>query len=207
MLAEAVSQLPTRAKVFISASAVGFYGSRGDEPLDETSAPGKGFLADVCRQWEEAAAPARGAGIRTVQLRSGLVLSRKGGVLARVLPPFKMGAGGVVGTGRQWMSWISLTDATAAIQYAIGAAELSGPVNLTAPQPVCNAEFTRTLGTVLGRPRLVPLPAFAVKLLLGEMGDELLLAGQKVLPRKLLDAGFHFAHPDLESALRWELAH
>ena len=207
MLAEAVSQLPTRAKVFISASAVGFYGSRGDEPLDETSAPGKGFLADVCRQWEEAAAPARGAGIRTVQLRSGLVLSRKGGVLARVLPPFKMGAGGVVGTGRQWMSWISLTAATAAIQYAIGAAELSGPVNLTAPQPVCNAEFTRTLGTVLGRPRLVPLPAFAVKLLLGEMGDELLLAGQKVLPRKLLDAGFHFAHPDLESALRWELAH
>ena len=207
MLAEAVSQLPTRAKVFISASAVGFYGSRGDEPLDETSAPGKGFLADVCRQWEEAAAPARGAGVRTVQLRSGLVLSRKGGMLARVLAPFKMGAGGVVGTGRQWISWISLADATAAIQYAIGAAELSGPVNLTAPQPVCNAEFTRTLGKVLGRPTLVPLPAFAVKLLLGEMGDELLLAGQKVLPRKLLAAGFHFAHPDLESALRWELAH
>jgi uncharacterized protein len=207
MLAEAVSRLPTRPKVFISASAVGFYGSRGDESLDETSAPGRGFLADVCRQWEEAAAAARGAGIRTVQLRSGLVLSRKGGMLARVLPLFKMGAGGVVGTGRQWMSWISLADATAAIQFAIGAMTLSGPVNLTAPQPVCNAEFTRTLGKVLGRPRLVPLPAFAVKLLLGEMGDELLLAGQKVLPRKLLDAGFHFAHSDLESALRWELAH
>jgi len=206
MLAEVASQLQERPKVFISASAVGFYGSRGDESLDETSGPGTGFLADVCRQWEEAAAAARGAGIRTVQLRSGLVLSRKGGMLARVLAPFKMGAGGVVGTGRQWMSWISLDDATAAIQYAIGVAELSGPVNLTAPQPVCNADFTRTLGKVLGRPTLVPLPAFAVKLLLGEMGDELLLAGQKVLPRKLLASGFRFAHADLESALRWALA-
>jgi uncharacterized protein (TIGR01777 family) len=207
LLAEVVSRLPTRPKVFISASAVGFYGSRGDEVLDETSAPGTGFLADVCRQWEDAAAAARGAGIRTVQLRSGLVLSRKGGMLARVLSPFKMGAGGVVGTGRQWMSWISLDDATAAIQYAIGAAELSGPVNLTAPQPVSNAEFTRTLGKVLGRPTLVTLPAFAVRLLLGELGDELLLAGQKVLPRKLLAAGFRFAHLDIESALRWALTH
>lgn len=207
MLAEAVSQLPKRPKVFISASAVGFYGSRGDESLDETSAPGKGFLVDVCRQWEEAAAAARDAGIRTVQLRSGLVLSRKGGMLARVLAPFKLGAGGVVGTGRQWMSWIALADATAAIQYAIGTAELSGPVNLTAPQPVSNAEFTRTLGRVLGRPTLVPLPAFAVRLLFGEMGEELLLNGQKVLPRKLLASGFRFTHPDLESALRWELAH
>jgi len=207
MLAEAVSQLPTRPKVFLSASAVGFYGSRGDEVLDETSGPGEGFLADVCRQWEEAAAAARGAGLRAVQLRSGLVLSRKGGMLARVLPPFKVGAGGVVGTGQQWISWISLADATAAIQYAIGAAKLSGPVNLTAPQPVCNAEFAHTLGKVLGRPTLVPLPAFAVKLLLGELADELLLAGQKVLPHKLLAAGFHFAHSDLESALRWELTH
>jgi TIGR01777 family protein len=207
LLAEVVSRLPTRPKVFISASAVGFYGSRGDEVLDETSASGTGFLADVCRQWEEAGAAARDAGIRTVQLRSGLVLSRKGGMLARVLSPFKMGAGGVVGTGRQWMSWISLEDATAAIQYAISAAELSGPVNVTAPQPVCNAEFTRTLGKVIGRPTLVPLPAFAVSLLLGELGDELLLAGQKVLPRKLLAAGFRFAHSDLESALRWALTH
>jgi uncharacterized protein (TIGR01777 family) len=207
MLAAVVSQLPTRPKVFISASAVGFYGSRGDEALDETSAPGQGFLADVCCQWEEAAAAARDAGIRTVQLRTGLVLSRKGGMLARVLSAFKMGAGGVVGTGRQWMSWISLVDATAAIQHAIGTAELSGPVNLTAPQPVVHAEFTRTMGKVLGRPTLVPLPAFAVKLLFGEMGDELLLTGQKALPRKLLASGFQFAHPDLESALRWELAH
>ena len=207
MLAEVVSQLPTRPKVFISASAVGFYGSRGDEVLDETSARGQGFLADVCCQWEEAVAAARDAGIRTVQLRTGLVLSRKGGMLARVLQAFKLGAGGVVGTGRQWMSWISLVDATAAIQHAIGTAELSGPVNLTAPQPVAHAEFTRNLGKVLGRPTLVPLPAFAVKLLFGEMGDELLLTGQKALPRKLLASGFQFAHPDLESALRWELAH
>ena len=206
MLAEAVAQLPRRPKVFIAASAVGFYGSRGDEPLDETSAPGTGFLADVCQEWEEAAAPARDAGIRTVHLRTGLVLSRRGGLLARVLPPFKMGAGGIVGTGRQWLSWISLADATAAIQHAIGTAELSGPVNLTAPQPVPNAEFARTLGKILGRPTLVPVPAFAVRLLLGEMGDELMLSGQKVLPKKLLASGFRFAHPDLESALRWALA-
>jgi hypothetical protein len=207
LLAEVVSQLPRRPKVFLSASAVGFYGSRGDESLDESSAPGTGFLAEVCREWEGAAAAARDAGIRTVELRTGLVLSRKGGMLARVLPPFKMGAGGVVGTGRQWMSWISLADVTAAIQYAIGAEELSGPVNLTAPQPVPNAEFTRTLGKLLGRPRLVPLPVFAVRLLFGEMGDELLLSGQKVLPKKLLASGFQFTHPDLESALRWGLAH
>ena len=206
-LAEAVAQLPRRPKVFIAASAVGFYGSRGDEPLDETSAPGTGFLADVCQEWEEAAAPARDAGIRTVHLRTGLVLSRKGGLLARVLLAFKMGAGGIVGTGRQWLSWISLGDATAAIQYAIGAAELSGPVNLTAPQPVPNAEFARTLGKILGRPTLVPVPAFAVRLLLGEMGDELVLSGQKVMPRKLLASGFSFAHPDLESAIRWALTH
>jgi uncharacterized protein (TIGR01777 family) len=140
-------------------------------------------------------------------LRTGIVLSRQGGMLARVLPRFKMGAGVVVGTGRQWMSWISLADATAAIQYAIAAADLSGPVNLTTAQPVPNGEFTRTLGKILGRPTLLPFPAFAVKLLFGEMGDELLLAGQKALPKKLLASGFAFAHPDLESALRWALAH
>jgi hypothetical protein len=207
LLAQTAAQLPTRPKVFICASAVGFYGSRGDELLDEASAPGQGFLADVCRQWEEAAAPARDAGLRTVHLRSGIVLSRQGGMLARVLPRFKMGAGVVVGTGRQWMSWISLADATAAIQYAIAAADLSGPVNLTTAQPVPNGEFTRTLGKILGRPTLLPFPAFAVKLLFGEMGDELLLAGQKALPKKLLASGFAFAHPDLESALRWALAH
>ena len=206
-LAQVVAQLPRRPKLFIAASAVGFYGSRGDEPLDETSAPGTGFLADVCQEWEEAAAPARDAGIRTVHLRTGLVLSRRGGLLARLLPPFKMGAGGIVGTGRQWLSWISLADATAAIQYAIATAELSGPVNLTAPQPVPNAEFARTLGKILGRPTLVPVPAFAVRLLLGEMGDELVLSGQRVLPQKLLALGFPFAHPDLESAIRWALAH
>jgi uncharacterized protein (TIGR01777 family) len=128
-------------------------------------------------------------------------------MLAQVLLPFKMGAGGVVGTGRQWLSWISLDDATAAVQHTIAAVELSGPVNLTAPQPVPNVEFVHTLGKLLGRPTLVPLPAFAVKMLLGQMGDELLLAGQKVLPRKLLASGFQFAYPDLDSALRWALAH
>ena len=206
LLAEVVSQLPREPKVFISASAIGFYGLRGDEPLDETSTPGSGFLADVCQEWEAAAAPARDAGIRTVCLRTGLVLSRAGGMLAQVLLPFKMGAGGVVGTGRQWLSWISLADAAAGIQHAIATAELSGPVNLTAPQPVPNAEFVRTLGKLLGRPTLIPLPAFAVKVLFGEMGDELLLSGQRVLPQKLLASGFQFAHLDLESALRWALA-
>jgi uncharacterized protein (TIGR01777 family) len=206
LLAEVVAQLPRRPKVFISASAIGFYGPRGDESLDETSAPGTGFLADVCQEWEAAATPARDAGIRTVHLRTGLVLSRAGGMLAQVLLPFKMGAGGVVGTGRQWLSWISLADATAGIQHAIATAELSGPVNLTAPEPASNAEFVRTLGKLLSRPTLIPLPAFAVKMIFGEMGDELLLAGQKVLPKRLLASGFQFAHSDLESALRWALA-
>jgi uncharacterized protein (TIGR01777 family) len=207
LLAEVVARLPKKPKVFISASAIGFYGPRGDEPLDESSTPGSGFLADVCQEWEAAAAPARDAGIRTVHLRTGLVLSRAGGMLAQVLLPFKMGAGGVVGTGRQWLSWISLADATAAIQHAIATAELSGPVNLTAPQPVPNLEFARTLGKLLGRPTLFPLPAFAVKMLFGEMGDELLLAGQRVLPNKLLVSGFQFTHSDLVSALQWALAH
>jgi uncharacterized protein len=207
LLAQAAAQLPTRPQVFICASAVGFYGSRGDEALDETSASGQGFLPDVCRAWEDAAAPARYAGLRTVHLRSGIVLSRQGGILARVLPPFKMGAGGIVGTGEQWISWISLADAIAAIQHVIASAELLGPVNLTSPQPVSNAEFTHTLGKILSRPTVLSLPAFAVKLLLGEMGDELLLAGQKALPKKLLASGFAFAHSDLESALRWALAH
>lgn len=207
LLAEAAAHLSTKPKVFVCASAVGFYGSRGDESLDETSTSGQGFLPDVCRAWEDAAAPARDAGLRTVHLRSGVVLSRQGGMLARVLPPFKMGAGAVVGTGEQWISWISLADAIAAIQHTITAAGLSGPVNLTSPQPVPNAEFTHTLGKILGRPTLLPFPAFAVRLLLGEMGDELLLAGQRVLPKKLLASGFAFAHSDLESALRWALAH
>ena len=207
LLAQAAAQLPTRPQVFICASAVGFYGSRGDEALDETSASGQGFLPDVCRAWEDAGAPARDAGLRTVHLRTGVVLSCQGGMLARVLPPFKMGAGGVLGTGEQWISWISLADVIAAIRYVIASAELSGPVNLTSPQPVPNAEFTHTLGKILGRPTVLPLPAFAVKLLVGEMGDELLLAGQKVLPKKLLASGFTFAHSDLESALRWALAH
>jgi uncharacterized protein (TIGR01777 family) len=206
MLAQTVARLPHKPRVFISASAVGFYGSRGDQSLDEASAPGDGFLADVCRQWEEASRPARDAGIRTVQLRTGIVLSRAGGMLARVLPHFRMGAGGVVGTGRQWLSWISLADALAAIRHAIATVELAGPVNLTAPEPVPNVEFSRTLARLLGRPTLVPLPAFAVKMLFGEMGEELLLSGQKVLPRKLIASGFSFAHPDLESALRWALA-
>ena len=204
MLSEVVSLLPQKPKVFVSASAVGFYGARGDEVLDESSSPGTGFLPDVCRQWEDAASYARDAGISTVSLRTGIILSSKGGALARMLTPFKWGAGGVVGSGKQWMSWISLTDEAAAIHHAL-TTDLSGPVNLTAPNPVTNGEFTKTLGKVLGRPAVFPLPGFVVKLLFGEMGDELLLKGQKVLPKKLTVSGFRFFHPDLESALRFEL--
>jgi len=206
-LAELVAQLPQKPKVFISASAVGFYGSRADESLDEDSPAGAGFLADVCCEWEAASWAARDAGIRTVQLRTGIVLSGAGGMLARVLPHFRMGAGGIVGTGQQWLSWISLADALAAIEHVIATAGLVGPVNLTAPQPVPNLEFSRTLARLLGRPTLVPLPAFAVKVLFGEMGEELLLSGQKVIPKRLTDSGFSFAHPDLDSALHWALTH
>jgi uncharacterized protein (TIGR01777 family) len=175
--------------------------------LDEDSPAGAGFLADVCCEWEAASWAARDAGIRTVQLRTGIVLSGAGGMLARVLPHFRMGAGGIVGTGQQWLSWISLADALAAIEHVIATAGLVGPVNLTAPQPVPNLEFSRTLARLLGRPTLVPLPAFAVKVLFGEMGEELLLSGQKVIPKRLTDSGFSFAHPDLDSALHWALTH
>jgi uncharacterized protein (TIGR01777 family) len=205
MLAEVVSLLPKGPSVFVSASAVGFYGSRGDESLDESSAPGAGFLPDTCREWEEAAAPARSKGLRTVHLRTGIVLTPEGGALGRMLLPFRMGLGGVVGTGDQWMSWISLTDEVAAIRHVLQTPSLAGPVNLTAPDPVTNRDFTRTLGRVLRRPTVFPLPGFVVKAVFGEMGERLLLEGQRVLPRRLRESGFRFAHPDLETALRSEL--
>ncbi len=205
MLAEVVSLLPNKPKVFVSASAIGFYGDRGNEELTERSPIGTGFLPEVCAEWEAGTKPAMEKGIRTVRLRTGIVLSSKGGALAQMLTPFKFGLGGVTGTGRQWMSWISLTDEVAAIHEAIVNPELSGPVNLTSPFPVTNREFTKTLGKVLGRPTLFPLPGFVVKLLFGEMGEKLLLEGQKVLPKKLTDLGFRFSYSDLESALRFEL--
>lgn len=202
LVAETLAAMPRKPRVLVSASAVGFYGARGDEGLDESSAPGTGFLADVCGEWERAADPARAAGIRVVHLRFGVVLSRKGGALAKMLTPFKMGLGGRLGSGAQWMSWISLDDAIGAVLHALANDAVAGPVNAVAPNPVTNASFTKTLGGVLGRPTILPMPAFAARLAFGEMADHLLLTGQKVLPRRLLETGYRFRHPSLEEALR-----
>jgi uncharacterized protein (TIGR01777 family) len=201
-LASAAARSKRPPKVVVSASAVGYYGNRGDELLTEESAAGSGFLADVARQWESALTPATKAGIRTVSLRIGFVLSPRGGGLARMLTPFRMGLGGRVGNGRQWMSWISITDVVGVIQHALATESLRGPANTVAPHPVTNAEFTRTLGRVLGRPTIFPIPGFAVRLAFGEMGEALLLSSQRVQPAKLEASGFQFRHPELEGALR-----
>lgn len=201
LLAGALAGLRRKPKVFVCASAVGFYGDR-EEEVDEDSAPGAGFLSALCRAWEAAAEPAAAAGIRTVLLRIGVVLSPRGGALKKMLPPFKLGAGGAVGGGRQPMAWVALDDAVGAIEFVLENAALSGPVNLTAPGLVTNGEFARTLGAVLGRPVLLPLPAFAVRLLLGEMGEALLLGGAPVRSKRLAEAGYRFAHPELDGALR-----
>jgi uncharacterized protein (TIGR01777 family) len=204
-LVEALARLRRPPGVLVSASAIGYYGDRGDTLLDEASAPGEGFLPQVCREWEAAAAAVAGRGVRVVLPRLGIVLSPAGGALAKLLTPFRLGAGGRVGSGRQFMSWIDLDDAIGALHFALGAATLAGPVNLVAPAPVTNAEFARALGRVLGRPARVPFPAPAVRLLLGEMGEALLLASQRVRPRRLEEAGFGFRHSTLEAALRFEL--
>jgi uncharacterized protein len=201
-LAEALAQLGRPPKVLASASAIGYYGSRGDEPLDESSPPGAGFLADVCRDWEAATAPAAAAAIRVVPLRIGPVWAANGGVLARIVPPFRFGLGGPLGDGRQYMSWITLDDLIGVIRHVLATDTLAGPVNLVAPQPVTNREFSKTLGRVLRRPAVLAVPAFALRLLFGKMADELLLGGARVLPRKLLDTGYRFADPQLEPALR-----
>ena len=202
LLCESLSELQTPPNVFVCASAIGFYGDRGDAELDEESEPGTGFLSDVCRQWEAAANPARERGIRVVSLRFGVVLSRDGGALEKMLPPFKLGAGGVIGSGRQYWSWIAIDDVVGAIDHAITCEKLNGPVNCVAPNPVSNREFTRTLGRVLGRPTLIPLPAFAARLALGQMANELLLASARVIPKRLQETGYTFHHPQLEDALR-----
>jgi uncharacterized protein (TIGR01777 family) len=181
---------------------VGFYGDRGEEPLTEDRPQGPGFLAEVCREWEAATAAAARAGIRVVNLRMGVVLDRWGGALARMLLPFRLGMGGPIGSGGQFLSWIDLQDLIGVIHHAMVEETLSGPVNAVAPEPLPQAEFARILGRILGRPSLVPLPAFVVRLALGEMGEALLLEGARVVPRKLLDSGFEFRAPDLESSLR-----
>jgi uncharacterized protein (TIGR01777 family) len=207
LLSTALAALEKPPKVMVSTSAVGYYGSRGDEILREESSPGSGFLAEVCRRWEEAAVPAAGTGIRLVVLRMGMVLSATGGALRRMLPPFRLGAGGRIGAGNQFMSWIALDDLLEIIVFALKNPSLRGAVNSVAPEPVTNREFTRTLGKVLRRPAFLPVPASVIRLLFGEMGEEVLLASTRVEPASLAAAGFEFRYGNLEAALRHVLAH
>lgn len=224
LLCEALAGRARKPARLVSASAVGIYGDRGDEMLTEDSAPGRGFLADVARDWEAATGPAREAGIEVVHTRFGVVLSPEGGALAKLLPVFRMGAGGVVGGGKQYMSWISLTDAVRAIRFCLGMTvdrletgatkadrletgpiPLQGPVNVVAPQAATNREFTHALGDVLGRPMFVPVPALAIRWMFGEMGEATVLASQRAAPARLLAAGFRFEHETLKGALEAEL--
>jgi len=201
-LAGALAGMKPPPGVLVCASAIGFYGDRGDERLTEASAPGRGFLADVCREWEAAAAPAAAAGIRVVNLRFGMILSPAGGALAKMLTPFRLGLGGRLGPGRQYMSWIGIDDAVSVIHHAIEHPGLAGPVNAVSPEPVTNREFTKTMGRVLRRPTIFPMPGFAARLVFGEMADALLLASARVFPVKLSESGHRFLTPGLESTLR-----
>ena len=201
-LCESLTKLSVKPKTLICASAIGYYGDRGDEQLDESSAKGTGFLAEVCDEWEAATQPAKDAGIRVVHMRFGIILSPKGGALAKMLLPFKLGGGGILGSGNQYMSWISLDDVCGAILHALTNDSLSGPVNTVAPAPVTNREYTKTLGSVLKRPTIFPMPAFAARAAFGEMADHLLLGSQRVQPKVLLDSGYRFQHTQLEDALR-----
>lgn len=206
LVSEAIAKLPHPPRVLLAASAIGYYGNRGDEPLTERSAPGHDFLAQVAQDWEAATEPAGRAGVRVVNMRFGVVLTPDGGAMAKLLPPFRLGLGGPVGDGKQYLSWIARDDAIAAIVHVLGSDSLKGPVNVTGPEPVTNREFARTLGRVLGRPAIVPVPAFALRLAFGTDGAEMLLSGQRVLPERLLASGFRFHHGDLERALRLLLA-
>ena len=207
LLAEAIAALPParRPRVLLSASGIGVHGDRGDEMLTEDSPPGSGFLADVCKVWEAATAPASAAGVRVVHLRIGVVMTPKGGALGKQLLAFRAGVGAVLGTGKQWVPWIGVNDVVGAIHHCLMTDELAGPVNLVAPHPVPNREFTKTVGRVLRRPAFVWLPRFALKAMFGDIADAALLASMRAVPRKLLDTGFAFDHADLEPALRFLL--
>ena len=202
LLANAIAAMNVKPKVVLSGSAVGYYGDRGDETLDEQSTSGTDFLSRIAREWEGAAQPIANAGVRLVLLRTGIVLSGRGGALAKMLLPFKLGIGGPIGNGRQWMSWISLEDHVRAMEHALFSDALHGPANLVAPNPVTNAEFAATLGKVLSRPAVIPVPRFALELAFGEMADATILASQRALPRALLDSRFAFEHATLEPALQ-----
>lgn len=201
VLAQALARMKTPPGVLVSASATGFYGDRGDQVLDEDSAAGDGYFPQLCEEWEAAAKPAEEAGIRVVHLRFGVVVGRDGGILARLTPLFRLGLGGRLGNGRQWMSWVSETDAVAAALFALENRTLAGPLNVTSPEPVTNAEFTRQLARALHRPAMLPAPAFALRLAFGEMADEALLASTRAIPKRLPAAGFVYRHQDLSSAL------
>ena len=202
LLAETIANLSEPPRVAVSASAVGYYGDRGNELLREESGPGSDFLAEVCTAWEEAADPAREAGIRVVHPRFGLVLSTEGGALARTLPIFKLGGGGRIGSGRQYWSWVAMDDVVGAILHALADNSVEGPVNVGSPNPLTNAEYTRILGQVLNRPTIVPLPTPMARLALGEVADALLLASQRMEPAKLKETGYEFRYLELEGALR-----
>ncbi len=200
-LADALAQAKDKPQVFACSSAIGYYGDRGEELLNEHSAPGSGFLSDVCREWEAATRAAADAGIRTVQMRTGVVLSKKGGALGKMLTPFRLGVGGKIGDGQQWMSWIDEQDMVGAIHHVLKSDLLQGPVNMVAPKPVTNEEFTKTLASVLSRPAIFPLPAFVVKLAFGEMGETVLLGSQRVEPTQLVMSGYPFRFSSLRASL------
>jgi hypothetical protein len=206
LLADAFRRAAHPPRVFVCASAIGYYGNAARETFTEASPAGAGFLPELCVEWERAAEPARDAGARLVHARIGIVLSRNGGALASLLPIFRLGLGGPVGNGRQWMSWINLHDVVEALGFALLRDELQGPVNLTAPSPATNAEFTRALARVLKRPAFFPVPAVMIRLLYGEMGARLIVEGNRVLPQRLLEAGFRFEHGTLDGAIRAALA-
>src|SRR6266446_384527 len=202
LLGDALANLSQPPKTLVCASAIGYYGDRGDEVLTEASAPGKDFLSDVCVEWEKATALASEKGIRVVNCRFGIILDANGGALKTMLPPFRMGVGGKIGSGQQWMSWIALDDVVRGIKFALANDSIRGPVNFVVPAPVTNARFTKTLGKVLSRPTLFPIPAFGVRLLFGEMADALLLSSQRVAPTVLQTSNFLFQYSQLEAALR-----
>jgi uncharacterized protein len=202
LLAEAIAKLAQKPRVFLCASATGFYGDRGDEVLDEHSESGGGFLAGVCREWERATDPAVTANVRVVNLRFGPIIAREGGMMAKMLTPFKMGLGGKVGSGKQYISWVSIDDVVGAIILALTDESIRGPVNVVSPNPATNEEFTKRLGEVLSRPTALTIPAFAARLTFGEMADEMLLVSQRVMPKRLSEAGYGFQYPTLEGAFR-----
>lgn len=199
-LSQALSQADKKPQALLCSSAIGYYGDRGDEILNERSAPGSGFLSDVCREWENATKAAADAGIRTVQMRTGVVLSPKDGALGKMLTPFNLGVGGRVGNGKQWMSWIDVQDMAGAVLHILNS-DLRGPVNMVAPTPVTNTEFTKTLASVLSRPAFFPMPALAVKLIFGEMGETVLLGSQRVAPGQLKASGYSFRFDTLSASL------